>query len=193
MRPRFKPNWLRNGDYSFNNTTHTKELTWFVRRDANGMSRRSLENRKLAVRNQSLGGKWRLQRKGSWSGSCYWERNHRERKDSFPTWQSSLERYQKLEKGSTGDWTESSRNTHPSSPFRSANYQQERTASSTLGSCLHHSSLLAIIMRHLSLLHSLKWHLIFNVLTVEMAVILHPVKRVTGSRLHGQQSSQFTG
>jgi len=78
-------------------------------------------------------------------------------------------------------------------PFRSANYQQERTASSTLGSCLHHSSLLAIIMRHLSLLHSLKWHLIFNVLTVEMAVILHPVKRVTGSRLHGQQSSQFTG
>lgn len=186
MRPSFKPNWLRNCGYSFNNTTHAQELTWFVRRDANGISRKSLENRKPAVRNQSLGRKWRLQRKGSWSGSCHWERNHREIKDSFLTWQSSLERYQKLEEGSIGDWRESSRSTHSSSPFRSANYQQERTASSTLDSCLRHSSLPAVFMRHLSLLHSLKWYLIFNVLTVEMAVILHPVKRVTGSRVPAQ-------
>ena len=186
MKPRFKPKWLINGNYSFNNTTHARELTWFVRRDANGISRRSLEKRKLDVRNKSLGGKWRLQPKESWSGSCYWGKNHIEIKDSFLTWQSSLEGYQKLEEGSTGDWRESSISTHPSSPFRSANYQQERTATSTLDSCLHHSTLSAIFMRHLSLLYSLKRHLIFNILTVEMAVILQPVKRVTGSRLHVQ-------
>lgn len=81
MKPRFKPKWLRNGNYSFNNTTHARELTWFVRRDANRISRRSLEKRKLDVRNKSLGGKWRLQLKESWSGSCYWgKKSHRNKR-----------------------------------------------------------------------------------------------------------------
>lgn len=120
------------------------------------------------------------------------EITEKQKTTSWPqAWGSPL-RGQKVKKGCKRYWREASREVHPSSPFRRANCQQGRKASSTLG-------FIFIILLSLKYLWTTvlipQPHMASGLCHLGSRNGHHPAvnqQRVAGSGVHVQQPSQFT-